>query len=222
SFRCFPPRLAATQLLPVLSPDAPEAGRSLPLRRVLALRGARGEAFTLTFTLDDTASRTGGNSNVSSFDAISDVGLSIEDFISETPYDLAAGLGSLTTVRNPDNHQFSFDFFPDEGSLPDLSGSDYDGGGDDLVLQFINFTILDFSESLLSETPPELLTPESSLVLAGTSSSFITINWVDPGNPDRTTEIIGSIETVTVIPEPSVAILALGGGMLGLLRRRRP
>ena len=41
SLRCFPPHLAVTQLLQVLSPDASEAGWSLPLQRVLALRSAR-------------------------------------------------------------------------------------------------------------------------------------------------------------------------------------
>lgn len=179
------------------------------------------EAFTLTFTLDDTAPRTGGNDDVSGYDAISDIGLSIEDFFSGTPYVLAAGAGSVITARNAGNHQFSFDFFPDEGSIPDLPGSDFDGGENDLILQYINFSILDLTESLLSETPPELITPEASLVLAGTTFSYLSISWLDPEDPGRNTAVFGSISSVTVVPEPSLAILALGGGMLCLLGRRR-
>ncbi|MGB6220797.1 hypothetical protein, partial [Haloferula sp.] len=64
SFRCFPPRLAATQLLPVLSPDAPEAGRSLPLRRVLALRGARSGTLLSHVLVNDDRHRRIGRTSV--------------------------------------------------------------------------------------------------------------------------------------------------------------
>src|SRR5438105_11470429 len=40
SFRCSPPRLTATQLLPVLIRLTAANGRSLPLRRVMHLRSA--------------------------------------------------------------------------------------------------------------------------------------------------------------------------------------
>src|SRR5207237_6610757 len=40
SFRCSPPRLTATQLLPVLIRSTVANGRSLPLRRVMHLRSA--------------------------------------------------------------------------------------------------------------------------------------------------------------------------------------
>src|SRR5205823_9698236 len=40
SFRCSPPRLTATQLLPVLIRSTAANGRSLPLRRVMHLRSA--------------------------------------------------------------------------------------------------------------------------------------------------------------------------------------
>ncbi len=180
-----------------------------------------GESFTLSFHLDDAAPRVSmGPEFALYYPAISNVSFTISGVGS-----IGADAGfALTAINTSSNHQWSTfvesDALNFAGTpLETLSLSNTSLGEDeDFTLDYINVDLFDLSESVYTETPPELVAPSSSSFPLG----FGQVYWLG-GSSLASASIELSVDSVSSAPVGApVPLLApaplglLGLGMTGV------
>ncbi len=179
-----------------------------------------GEFFTLTFDFDDSVGASSSGPGQAAYDAISNLGLTIRDSPDEFGvelYDASGGLSEVANFYNTGNHQWSIFWSPDFSSIPDVAGVDYDGVDEDLVLLSLDIFSLDSDEALFASDPPELLTPAA---LDPDETTF-EIYWSAVSDFNRSAIAIAQVESITLVPEPSVPLMLGISVACGVMRRRR-
>lgn len=175
-----------------------------------------GETFTFTFDFDDAVAASSSGPGQAAYNAISNLGLTIDSFTPEL-YTASSSSAAVDNFFNTGNHQWSIFWFPDSVNIPDVSGIDYDGVDDDLIFVSINIYSLDSDEVLFSNDPPELVSPGA----LDPDETTLEISWQGLSDPGRSAVALGYVESINLVPEPSVPLLLGISAVFGIARRRR-